>query len=90
MGDFWRHERIARQPDIESPRVLLPESHCPRYTPEVVDALAKLNAIHASYNYDNSDIMTDYFNVRFYGNAVIDWKIEDGERAAMTAKMSAA
>ncbi len=32
-------------------------------------ALAKaIRAIMDSYNYDGSDAMTDYFDVRFYGN----------------------
>lgn len=31
-----------------------------------------LRAIHAAYNYDGSDIMTDYFDVHYYGNADID------------------
>lgn len=28
----------------------------------------KLEAIHAAYNYDNSDSMTDYYHVRFAGS----------------------
>lgn len=34
-----------------------------------------LKAIHAAYNYDGSEIMTDYFDVNYYGNAQVgaDW-----------------
>lgn len=33
---------------------------------------AKVEAIREQYNYDNSDVMTDYFSTRYYGNASID------------------
>lgn len=40
----------------------------PWLTDEGRDLHAKLEAIHASYNYDNSDMMTDYYQVRFAGS----------------------
>ncbi len=33
-----------------------------------------LEAIHDSYNYDNSDSMTDYFHTRFAGS--VSWRIK--------------
>lgn len=44
-----------------------------------------LNAIMAAYNYDGSDIQTDYFNVRFYGRAGFDWQMGEAECAAYKA-----
>lgn len=48
--------------------------------------LDKLGAIHGSYNRDNSDSMTDYFDVRYYGGAEIDWQLaRDLQRADVAA-----
>lgn len=30
-----------------------------------------LNAMHRAYNYDGSDVITDYFNVKFYGTVSV-------------------
>lgn len=38
----------------------------PRYTPEAKDLKETLTSIVNRYNYDKSDSMTDYYNVRFY------------------------
>lgn len=49
-----------------------------------------LNRIHSSYNYDGSEIMVDYFDVRFYGRAEIEsewhaeWRAKD--KAAKAAR----
>ncbi|WP_334656708.1 hypothetical protein [Sphingomonas panaciterrae] len=42
---------------------------------ELRNLLAKLSAILASYNRDNSDSMSDYFDNRFYGSAELDWQV---------------
>lgn len=34
----------------------------------------KLNLIMSRYNWDRSDVMTDYFDVLFYGRAEWDWQ----------------
>lgn len=48
-----------------------------RYTAEFNAVIEALDANTNSYNRDNSDIMTDYFDVRFYdGRASLDWRIE--------------
>ena len=31
-----------------------------------------IQTIHQKYNYDNSDLMTDYFDMRYYGTVHID------------------
>lgn len=52
-----------------------------KWSKEVRSILAVLTPIHKSYNYDDSDSMTDYFSVRFYGSVGIDWQLEQAERA---------
>ena len=44
-----------------------------------------------SYNYDNSDSMTDYFDVNFYGvyeSNIVDWKYEQREATVIEYNMS--
>lgn len=44
-----------------------------------------------SYNYDDSDYMTDYFDVNFYGvyeNNIIDWKYEQREATVAEVNIS--
>ena len=43
-----------------------------RYAPEVAEMMAKVKAIHKRWNRDNSDSMSDYFDVRYYGSVTID------------------
>jgi hypothetical protein len=56
-----------------------------RRTPEAKALLAALEKMLQAYNYDGSDIMTDYFNVNFYGHAGLGWKLEEACRLAETA-----
>lgn len=46
-------------------------------SPELLELLAKLGAIHSSYNRSNTDAMSDYFDVRYYGDAGLDWRLAD-------------
>lgn len=59
-----------------------PFPHHETVTPECADLLAKLKAIHGSYNRDNSDAMSDYFDVRYYGDAGLDWQLRDAMQRA--------
>lgn len=43
----------------------------PVLTTEAAAVKATLDAIHSSYGYDRSDLQSDYFNVRYYGDAEI-------------------
>lgn len=43
-------------------------------TPALEALLKELKALMNAYNYDHSDIMTDYFDVRFYGSTDVDWR----------------
>lgn len=45
----------------------------PCYSAMVQHALKRLQGILDSYNRDCSDSMVDYFHVRFYGFAEVDW-----------------
>jgi hypothetical protein len=47
----------------------------------------KLSAILAAYNYDDSEIQTDYFDVRFYGHAEYDYNLVGAEVDAYKANM---
>lgn len=47
-----------------------------RYTPAVEKALRVLEEIHSSYQRDNSDSMSDYFDRRYYGDVEIDWRLK--------------
>lgn len=38
------------------------------HSPEYLDVKARLQAIHNSYNRDNSDLSSDYFDVNYYGH----------------------
>lgn len=50
-----------------------------RYSAVAQAAVDTLKAIHWSYNYDGSDSQTDYFNVRYYGDASIAWEYEKAQ-----------
>lgn len=58
-----------------------------RYTPEMREVIAKLERIHGSYNYDGSDSMADYYDVRYYGTVTVDctWEVNVGARELTAA-----
>lgn len=58
-----------------------------RYNEEARSLLQKLEAIMRPYNRDNSDISTDYFDVRFYGHVQFDSSLEHGEYLDIQAKL---
>jgi len=68
-----------------------PEQHWnlpERLTDECQAAIKLLKSFHAKYNWDNSDIMTDYFDVNYYGSVEVDWKLEKAEREAIEAELA--
>lgn len=86
-------QRITSAPwrDLDSPGLyafdaVLPHLNHPHYLwtrgPLTWFALDRLDRLAAQYNYDNSDIQTDYFDVRFYGHAEVDWKYAAARREA--------
>ncbi len=58
----------------------------PWLTDAARDVMAKVSAIRDAYNHDGSDIMTDYFDVNYYGSVEFESDWEAGERARLNAK----
>lgn len=74
----WCKQFPARDWQIPLP---VSEQHAPEYL-----ALKEtLQRIHSAYNRNNSDSMTDYFDVRYYGDAGYDWQVTDPLRKAEIA-----
>lgn len=59
-------------------------------SPEWRAARAVLEELHGAYNRDNSDSMTDYFDVRYYGDVGIYWELESPKRKEELAAALAA
>ena len=60
--------------------------HGGHWMSEGAKALEKaLDAICDAYNFDGSDIQTDYFHVNFYANVTVDYD-GDAERLAILAR----
>lgn len=60
-----------------------------RYTAEAATILERVEQMLQSYNFDDSDSMTDYFHVNFYGHVKFDWCEESAERARILAELNA-
>lgn len=67
----WCHENVQEARYGRSPF-----RHEEIYTSEFAQLLKSLKAIHSAYNRNNSDAMSDYFDVAYYGDAGIDWQLE--------------
>lgn len=72
--DFLRHEHEHER------GAWVPYRGNDRHSPEFRAVLNTLESIHRAYNRDNSDPMTDYFDVRYYGDVGIYWEISRGIR----------
>ena len=74
---------LARlQEDATNRRGAAPE---PWATPEARTLLDQLDKMLNAYNFDGSDIQSDYFNVRFYGGVEFDSRLTGAEREAFAA-----
>lgn len=51
------------------------------YTREASDLVKKLESLVNAYNYDESDISSDYFNVRFYEHVDFDYRFASSKTA---------
>lgn len=60
-----------------------------RFTPEAQAVREMLQSFMDAYNRDNSDIMTDYFDVNFYGHAEFNWELEAADKARTLASFEA-
>lgn len=45
-------------------------------SPALAQLISELKTIHGAYNYDGSDIYTDYFDKNYYGGVDYDWRCE--------------
>lgn len=57
----------------------------PRLTPEASAALRFIRDICDAYNFNGSDIVSDYFHVNFYETVEFDWNLESKEQARIMA-----
>lgn len=60
-----------------------------RYTPRARATLKAVEAMLEAYNYDGSDIMSDYFDVNFYSSVNLDWREVDAEKEMQTEYFNA-
>jgi len=80
LGDIELFSDLAKEHIKETGSLfqLAPnKTHTDEYK-ELEDALTK---IHNSYNFDNSDPMTDYFHVNYYGRVELDWELRNAALA---------
>ena len=62
----------------------------PPLNTEEATALIKLvEGVVNAYRRDNSDLMTDYFDVSFYSDVKFDWSLEKADREAALAEIKA-
>lgn len=59
------------------------------HTPAAKAAIAKLEEIRNAYNFDHSDIQSDYFHVRFYGDSTFSHEVVEASRSATIARKAA-
>jgi hypothetical protein len=55
----------------------------PVYTPAAGEVLKTLEGLLAAYNYDGSDLNTDYFHVNFYTSVDFDWRLVEAQKAGL-------
>ena len=65
-----------------------PSLRAPRYEAPVQAVLDTLEALHKAYNYNGSDISSDYFHVRFYGSVTVGWELSRDDRKAVEATIT--
>ena len=62
----------------------------PRYSDEARAVLKRVEGLLQNYNYDDSDSMSDSFDVKFYGHVNFSWQEEAAESARMLAAIDSA
>lgn len=75
----WKKQFPHRQHDMPMPWV-------EAQSDELRALMAKLEAIHGAYNRDNCDSMSDYFDVKYYGAAELDWQARRDREAEQLAE----
>jgi len=72
----WRVEH-PHDPHFDAPS---------RFTEEATAHLEVLKSIHRAYNHDGSDLMSDYYDVNYYGQVEFDSSLEYAERERLEAE----
>lgn len=62
--------------------------HLGRYTEEAKAFLKSIERMVGAYNYDGSDSMVDYFDVRYYSTVDFDYDLEDERKAALIKRLT--
>jgi len=62
-----------------------PASNEPAYLLPAEQLLKRVKDITDAYNYDESDMMTDYFSVNFYSHVGFAWELEKADKAKIEA-----
>lgn len=66
-----------------------PPPEVSRYTPQARAVVTRLEALLNEYNWQHMDPMTDYWNVKFYGNVEWDYDLETAKvREALTGTLT--
>jgi hypothetical protein len=60
-----------------------------RYSPAMQSVLGDLSAIHGKYNWDKSDIQSDYFHVNYYGHEGVEFGLGADEKDSIPDPKSA-
>lgn len=58
-------------------------------TPQGLALVAAVEKIRESYGFDDSDTMTDYFHVDYYGSSEIDWEFREAQRKVIEERLRA-
>jgi hypothetical protein len=84
---FFNPEYFAFQSALKDGSKNLSSDRSPeRHSEEGQKILDLLKGIAESYNYDKSDIQTDYFNVNFYLHVETEYELERNEQAIWEAE----
>ena len=79
------HNGYRLRHDRDTPYSVLSHEEAWLYSIEVRTAIEQVERIVAAYNFDGSDIQTDYFHVNFYSHVSIDTEFGIATRDAETA-----
>jgi len=64
-------------PDFNFDDIFQNDHWTSQYIEEYIELEKDIEAIHARYNYNNSDTQVDYFDVNYYGSVNLDYDLKD-------------
>lgn len=82
LASAWDWQTLGIDPPVHAETGEPVTSSAAAWTREAKAVLDTLDELHAAHNYDDSDTMTDYFDVKFYGTVAIT--VTDGTPNHMT------